>query len=84
MPKYFGFEGVAILLKDIKTNELFTLEYDDLNPNEIKLDVYVKEQRKKSIPLTTEERIRDFERQLRPATKHIYPNSMGITGEVYK
>lgn len=43
MPKYFGFEGVAILLKDIKTNELFTLEYDDLNPNEIKLDVYVKE-----------------------------------------
>lgn len=84
MPKYFGFEGVAILLKDIKTNELFTLEHDDLNPNEIKLDVYVKEQRKKGIPLTTEERIRDFERQLRPATKHIYPNSMGITGEVYK
>jgi hypothetical protein len=36
------------------------------------------------IQLTAAERIKDFERQLQPGTKHIFPNSIGVIGQVFK
>ena len=36
------------------------------------------------IQLTAAERIKDFERQLQPGTKNIFPNSIGVIGQVFK
>ncbi len=59
------------------------IEYD-LNPGELKYIEYIREQKRLGVPLTADERIKDFERQLKPGTKHIFPNSLGVIGEVFK
>jgi len=33
--------------------------------------------------MTAQEALRDAERQYRRRSKHIYPNSLGVTGQVY-
>ena len=63
LPLYFECEGVAILFRDQKTNQLFVIE-QDLNPGEQKLVEYIQEQKRLGVALTAEERIKDFERQL--------------------
>lgn len=37
LPKFFGFEGIGILLRDLKTNEYFTLSENliDIDENEV-------------------------------------------------
>lgn len=61
IPRYLGFEGVGVLFKDTKTNGLFSLQ-PDYNEDEFSLIEKIKGKRMRGEELTTEERIKDFER----------------------
>ena len=70
-------------MKDEKTNELFSFErtYDLQEQEDFEL---INDLKLKGIPLTKQQRMLDLERQLRAGTKNIYPNNLGVTGEVFK
>ncbi|TNV74045.1 hypothetical protein FGO68_gene12534 [Halteria grandinella] len=70
IPKFFGFQSVGILLKDQQTNELFT--FVDTYDNKVQKSEKSKEANYKNI-----DPVNDV------VTMKI-PNSMGITGLVYK
>lgn len=56
LPQYFDFEGLGILFRDVKTNNLFSIEqtYNEVEIAELKkLD----EKKKKGIILTKEEKL---------------------------
>jgi hypothetical protein len=70
IPKFFGFQSVGILLKDQQTKELFT--FVDTYDNKVQKSEKSKEANYKDI-----DPVNDV------VTMKI-PNSMGITGLVYK
>ena len=82
LPQYFGFEGVGILFRDIKTNNLFSIDNrEDEDDNSI---IKTKEQKiANGEELTDEEKILDAERQYKKRNRHQYPNYLGITGEAF-
>lgn len=79
LPEFFGFEGVGILFRDQQTDNLFSIEQDDHEGDDdlIKLK---ERKRKNKQELTEEEAVKDAERQYRRRSKHVYPNSLGVTG----
>lgn len=63
LTKYFDFEGIGILFRDVRTNDLFSIEQTF---NEVEY-AYLKEfedKKRRGIKLTIEERQNDFERQM--------------------
>ena len=70
-------------MKDAKTNELFSFErnYDLQEQEDFEM---INDLKLKGIPLTKQQRMIDLERQLRAGTKNIYPNNLGVTGEVFR
>lgn len=80
--KYFGFEGLGLLFRDTATNDLFSVERDFSQDEEAEA-ARLREKKRQGKTLSDEERLRDLEFQLRPGTKNNFPNSLGITGEVY-
>ena len=83
LPSYLGFEGLGLLFRDTKDNTLFSMD-SEFNEEEQKFYDEIKEKKRKAQLLTQDERMKDFERQLGHGTKYKYPNSIGLTGEVYK
>ena len=83
LTKYFGFEGFGLLFKDVKSWDLFSYERDFSTQEQHDIAM-LKEKKKEGFIMTVDERLRDIEYQLRPGTKNRYPNTLGITGEVYK
>ena len=77
LPEFFGFEGVGILFRDHESENLFTIEQDELEGDSKIIET--KSKRK----LTDTEQVQDAERQYRQRSKCIYPNSMGITGKAF-
>ena len=69
MPKYFGFEGVGILFRDIKTNHLFSI---DAREDEDDATILREKERKEAAneELTEEEKILDAERQYKKRNRH--------------
>ena len=61
LPKYLQFEGVALLLKDVRTNQLFSIE-QDFTQLDMEFYEYVKQRTINGIPLTLEEKVKNFER----------------------
>lgn len=45
---------------------------------------YIRNKKKKGIALTPEEIMSDFERQLKPGDKRIYPTTLGVTGTTFR
>ena len=79
LPEFFGFEGVGILFRDQTTDNLFSIEQDEQEGDNAMIKL--KEQRARMKEgLTQEEAIKDAERQYRKRSKHVYPNSLGVTG----
>ena len=64
LPKYFGFEGLGIMFRDVKTGSMFTIEqnFDDTEVKQMN-DFIAK--KRAGIPVSDEERILDFERQMK-------------------
>ena len=56
----------------------------DLSVEELRLISVVRKKQLALESLTDEERQLDFKRQMKKATRHIYPNSLGVTGHVFK
>lgn len=83
LPEYFQFEGVGILLRDTKDNTLFTIEqtFDD---DEEALMKQCQEKKDKKMLLTKEERLLDFERQMKRRNRCVYPTTLGLTGRVFQ
>ena len=79
LPDFFGFEGVGILFRDRNDNNLFSIEeHEEEEDREI---LRIREAREKNHEeLTEEEKLEDVERQYRRRSRHLYPNSLGLTG----
>lgn len=82
LPEYFQFEGVGILLRDSLDNTLFTIEqtFDD---EEEEMMRKLQDKVDKKQLWTKEERLQDFERQMKRRNKCVYPSTQGITGRVF-
>lgn len=79
LTEFFGFEGLGILFRDQINDNLFSIDLDE-RENDLSL-LKLKEQKAKlKEGLTTEEAVKDAERQYRKRSTHIYPNSLGLTG----
>ena len=82
LPDFFGFEGVGILFRDHTNSTLFSIELDE-KESEAEL-LKIKEQKiKNNEKLTEDEIFRDIQRQYRRRSTHVFPNSLGLTGQVF-
>ena len=83
LPDFFGFEGVGILFRDRNDNNLFSIEeHEEEEDKEI---LKVREAKEKNHEeLTEEEKLEDVERQYRRRSRHLYPNSLGLTGQAFQ
>jgi hypothetical protein len=82
LPAFLGFEGLGILFRDIKTDALFAIS-DQYDESDLKNMKSFDEKIKKGEKLTENEKLLDIERQYKAKTYHMYPNSLGITGQVF-
>ena len=74
-----GFDGIGILFRDTKTDNLFTIS-DTFDEADLRVIKEYEEKLKRGELLSEEEKIIDFERQFREKAMHIYPNKLGVTG----
>lgn len=72
-----------MLFKDTISGNLFNLELTQSNEDKKLIDLIANKRLNKE-ELTIEERIQDFKRQMKTGNKYQFPNSVGITGQVYK
>ena len=82
LPEFFGFEGVGILFRDSHTDNLFSIE-DAEEEGDKEIIKVSKERARKNEHLTREEAIKDAARQYRKRSMHVYPNSLGVTGQAF-
>ena len=83
LPDFFGFEGVGILFRDRRDNNLFSIEEHE--EDEDKEILKIREERKKNNELLTEEeKLDDVERQYRKRSRHLYPSALGLTGQAFQ
>jgi hypothetical protein len=78
-----GFDGIGILFRDTKTDNLFTIS-DTFDEADLRVIKEYEEKLKRGELLSEEEKIIDFERQFREKAMHIYPNTLGVTGQVFQ
>ena len=79
LPEFMGFEGLGILFRDTKTDNLFTIS-DTFDESDLRMIKIFEEKLKNGGVLSEEERLLDVERQFREKSMHIYPNTLGVTG----
>ena len=70
IPPFFGFEGASLLLRDVKSNLLFTM-------NEILKDA------RDDDPVKMHEAGEELAPEMRKTVKITYPNNSGVSGKVY-
>jgi len=61
LPKLFGFEGVGIMFRDIKTGNMFTIS-GKLDEEEAKAEDIYFDKKRKNLPTTKAEDLMEFER----------------------
>lgn len=82
LPALLEFEGIGILFRDGDSSNLFNVELNFTEPEIMQLKEF-ENKKMKGIPLTDQERIENFERQMKKQVRHIYPTNLGVTGEVF-
>ena len=74
LPEFFGFESVGILIRDMKTDQMFTL-------NELKNDDHEEWMRQHAVDYDTTKALKE---PMRDTEKIIIPHGLGISGHAFK
>ena len=82
LPKFFNFEGIGILFRDIKDNNLFSID-NSIDEDDVHIMKVLEDKEKNNEELTEEEKIMLAERQHKKRTQPKFPNNLGVTGEAF-
>ena len=82
LPEFMGFDGIGILFRDTKTDNLFTIS-DTIDEADLRMIKEHEEKLKRGELLSEDDKLVDFERQFREKAMHVYPNTLGVTGQVF-